>query len=139
RIMVGIGTFFIVLTLASCFWLWRGTLFDKRWVMWIYVGSVLLAVIANQIGWVAAEVGRQPWIVHPPIVRDAQGQPVLDDRGYIQYGKATVQRPDGTMYERIAGLRTDDGVSKAVKAEQVLASIILFLFIYILLGAVWIY
>jgi len=139
RIMVGIGTFFILLTLASCFWWWRGTLFEKRWLMWVYVGSVLLAVIANQLGWVAAEVGRQPWIVHPPVVRDAGGAPVLDAEGYIQYGTAEATLADGTVIERVAGLRTTDGVSKAVKAEQVLASIIMFLLIYLLLGAVWIY
>jgi len=139
RLMVGTGTFFIILTLASCYWWWRGTLFDKRWLMWVYVGSVLLAVIANQLGWVAAEVGRQPWIVHPPVVRDAAGEPVFDERGYVQYGKTQTTLADGTPIERVAGLRTDDGVSKAVKAEQVLASIVMFLLIYVLLGAVWLY
>jgi len=139
RIMVGIGTFFIVLTLASCFWMWRGTLFKKRWLMGVYVGSVLLAVAANQIGWIAAEVGRQPWIVHPKIVRDATGEPVLSDAGYLQYETTTAELPDGTSYERVAGLRTDDGVSKAVAAEQVAFSIVMFLFIYVLLGGVWLF
>lgn len=139
RVMVGAGTFFIALTLLSCFLLWRGTLFEHRWLMAIYVANVLLAVAANQLGWIAAEVGRQPWIVHPSIIRDELGVPILDADGYIQYERVAAQLPDGTSYERFAGLRTDDGVSKAVEAEQVAASIVMFLFIYLLLGAVWLF
>lgn len=139
RIMVGIGTFFILLTTTSCVLLWRGGLFERRWLMWLFVFSSLLAVIANQIGWVSAEVGRQPWIVHPSIVRDSAGEPILSEEGYIQYARSEVELPDGTAFRRVAGLRTDDGVSKAVKAEQVAASIVMFLIIYLLLGAVWLF
>jgi cytochrome d ubiquinol oxidase subunit I len=32
--------------------------------MWVFVFSVPLPYIANQVGWVAAEVGRQPWVVY---------------------------------------------------------------------------
>ena len=139
RVMIGSGVFFIVLTVTSCILLWRGILFEQRWLMRIFVGSVLLAVAANQLGWVAAEVGRQPWIVHPKIIRDTSGSPLLDSRGFIQYEKTSATLPDGSVYERFAGVRTDDGVSKAGAAEQVAASIVLFLFIYLLLGAVWIF
>jgi cytochrome d ubiquinol oxidase subunit I len=139
RLMVGVGTFFIGLTLYSWILWWRGVLFERRWLMWIYVGSVGLAVLANQVGWVAAEVGRQPWIVHPEIVRDDTGKIILDADGFVQYAETTATRPDGTSFRRVAGLRTDDGVSKAVEAEQVAASIAMFLLIYLLLGAVWLY
>ena len=37
RVMVGAGTFFIALTLLSCWLLWRGSLFEQRWLMWVYV------------------------------------------------------------------------------------------------------
>ena len=63
--MVGIGTFFIALTLFASFLRWRGTLFRNRWLMWVFVFSVVLAVAANELGWTSAEVGRQPWVVHP--------------------------------------------------------------------------
>lgn len=139
RLMVGAGTFFIALTLTSCILLLRGTLFQYRWIMWIYVFNVLLAVVANQVGWIAAEVGRQPWIVHPAVVRDDTGQPILDSEGFIQYEKVIVTMPDGSEISRYAGLRTDEGVSKAVAAEHVAASIVMFTFIYLLLGAVWLF
>ena len=139
RLMVGAGTFFIALTMYSCWLLWRGSLFTNRRLMWVYVLSVVLAVVANQVGWIAAEVGRQPWIVHPSIVRDSDGEPILDADGYIQYERIASTLPGGTVYERYAGLRTEDGVSKVVEAEQVAASIVMFLLIYLLLGAVWIF
>ena len=69
HVMIGLGTFFIALTLLASFLRWRGTLFETRWLLWVFVFAVLGAVAANQLGWVAAEVGRQPWIVHPPLVR----------------------------------------------------------------------
>lgn len=139
RLMVGIGSFFIALTVFSLWKLWRNQLFETRWLLWVFVIGVVPAVVANQAGWVAAEVGRQPWIVHPSIIRNDVGEPVLDSEGFIQYERTTATMPDGSEVSRYAGLRTEDGVSKAVKAEHVAASIVMFLFIYVLLGAVWIY
>ena len=64
HIMVGLGAYFIALTLYGLWCYRRGTLFGKRWLLWVFVFSVGLPFIANQLGWVAAEVGRQPWIVY---------------------------------------------------------------------------
>jgi len=64
HIMVWLGGYFIVLTLYALWCLWRKTLFQKRWLLRVFVFSVIGPFIANQIGWVAAEVGRQPWIVY---------------------------------------------------------------------------
>lgn len=61
--MVGAGTATILIAMLGCFFMWRKTLAEKRWLLWILVFSVLLPQIANQLGWFAAEVGRQPWIV----------------------------------------------------------------------------
>jgi cytochrome d ubiquinol oxidase subunit I len=64
HIMVGLGTYFVVLTLYALWCRIRGTLFQKRWLLWLFVFSVLGPFLANELGWVAAEVGRQPWIVY---------------------------------------------------------------------------
>ena len=61
--MVGIGFATFAIAVLGCFYLWRGTLAENRWLLWIFVFSVLGPEIANQMGWFAAEVGRQPWIV----------------------------------------------------------------------------
>lgn len=64
HLMVAIGLALIALTLYAS-WQWRkGKLFDNRWLLSIFVWSVLLPQIANQVGWFAAEMGRQPWVVY---------------------------------------------------------------------------
>jgi cytochrome d ubiquinol oxidase subunit I len=62
--MVGIGIALLVLSLLGAFCWFRGTLFRARWLLWIYVFAVALPQLANQLGWISAEVGRQPWIVY---------------------------------------------------------------------------
>lgn len=64
HLMVAIGFGLIGISLLGLFFWWRGTLFDKKWMLWIFVVSVLGPQIANQVGWITAEVGRQPWIVY---------------------------------------------------------------------------
>jgi cytochrome d ubiquinol oxidase subunit I len=100
--MVGLGGLFIALTALAMVWRWRGKLYETRWLLWVFVFAVPLPFVANQVGWVTAEVGRQPWVV---------------------YGH----------------LRTADALSKSVVAGQVLGSIIMFVVIYALLFAVWVF
>jgi len=64
HLMVAIGMMLILLSVFSTFGWWRGFLFEKRWLLWVLVFSVLLPQAANQLGWITAEVGRQPWIVY---------------------------------------------------------------------------
>ena len=64
HIMVAIGMFLIALTLLASFLWWRGKLFEHKWLLRIFVVAVLLPQIANQVGWFAAEMGRQPWVVY---------------------------------------------------------------------------
>jgi len=64
HVMVGLGMFFIAITLLALFLRWRKTLFEQRWLMWIFVLAIPLPFVANQVGWATAEVGRQPWIVY---------------------------------------------------------------------------
>jgi cytochrome bd ubiquinol oxidase subunit I len=64
HIMVGLGIYFIALTLYAL-WCWkRRTLFQKKWLLRIFVFSIIGPFAANELGWIAAEVGRQPWIVY---------------------------------------------------------------------------
>lgn len=118
HLMIGCGVFFVGVTVLASFFRWRGTLFEKRWLMWVFVFAVLGAYAANQAGWVAAEVGRQPFVVYPKVE----------------------QRSDG-MFDMTGGMRTADGISnrKVVVAEQVMASIVMFTLVYILLFAIWVF
>ena len=102
HLMVALGMFFIVLTLLAFIYLLKGKFFRQKWLLRIFVISVILPVFANQLGWVSAERGRQPWIVQDL-------------------------------------LRTSEGISKSVSADEILTSLILFIVVYILLFLVWIY
>lgn len=64
HIMVAIGMLMIGLTLFACLQWKRGKLFEMRWLMLVFAWAVLLPQIANQAGWFAAEMGRQPWVVY---------------------------------------------------------------------------
>jgi cytochrome d ubiquinol oxidase subunit I len=54
----------ILIASLGCFYWWCGTLFETRWLLRMLVFAVLGPQIANQLGWFAAEVGRQPWLVY---------------------------------------------------------------------------
>ena len=64
HIMIAIGMFLIALTFYASFLWWKGKLFETKWILWIFSFSVILPQIANQVGWFAAEMGRQPWVVY---------------------------------------------------------------------------
>jgi len=72
HIMVGLGFGMIILSALGFLYFWRGSLFEKRWLLCLLVVSVLGPQIANQAGWFAAEVGRQPWIVQG-LLRTSEG------------------------------------------------------------------
>lgn len=64
HLMITIGMILIGLTLLACFLWWKNKLFDYKWIMWLFSFAVILPQIANQVGWFAAEMGRQPWVVY---------------------------------------------------------------------------
>jgi cytochrome d ubiquinol oxidase subunit I len=64
HIMVGLGTIFITVALLAAFLLWRGSLFESRWMLWVLMISLPFPFIANTAGWITAELGRQPWLVY---------------------------------------------------------------------------
>jgi cytochrome d ubiquinol oxidase subunit I len=64
HIMIAIGMFMIGLTVYASWLSFKNKLFEKRWLMWVFVWAVLAPQIANQTGWFAAEMGRQPWVVY---------------------------------------------------------------------------
>jgi cytochrome bd ubiquinol oxidase subunit I len=72
HIMVGLGTIFIAIMLLGVFLLWRRRLFQSRWYLWILMLALPFPYLANEAGWVVAEVGRQPWLVYG-LFRTAQG------------------------------------------------------------------
>lgn len=84
HLMVAIGFTLIAISLLGVFFWWRGTLFKQKWLMWIFIFSVLLPQIANQVGWITAEVGRQPWIVYG-LLRTSEGLSKAVEAGQVWF------------------------------------------------------
>jgi cytochrome d ubiquinol oxidase subunit I len=63
HLMVILGFYFILVFVLALFFLYRGTLLEKKWFLWIALFSILLPYVAGELGWVLAETGRQPWII----------------------------------------------------------------------------
>jgi len=72
HVMAGLGTIFIAIMVLSALFLWRGTLYEQRWMLWILMLAVPFPFIANTAGWMTAELGRQPWLIHG-LMRTADG------------------------------------------------------------------
>lgn len=64
RLMVGLGTLFILLAGLAWWYTKKDTIADKTLFLKILMWTIPLPYIANQVGWIVAEVGRQPWIVY---------------------------------------------------------------------------
>jgi cytochrome d ubiquinol oxidase subunit I len=64
RLMVGLGFLFILLSFLSVILSRKGDMESKPFFLKIMFFSLILPYIGVQIGWIVAEVGRQPWIVY---------------------------------------------------------------------------
>jgi cytochrome d ubiquinol oxidase subunit I len=64
HLMVAIGFYFIGFGLLGGLLLLRKRLFDYKPFLWLSIVTVPLPFIANELGWIAAEIGRQPWVVY---------------------------------------------------------------------------
>jgi cytochrome d ubiquinol oxidase subunit I len=62
--MVVLGLYFIAITMYATYLLKKKRLFEKKWLLRLFTWSIPLPLAACQLGWMAAEVGRQPWIVY---------------------------------------------------------------------------
>jgi cytochrome d ubiquinol oxidase subunit I len=63
HLMVMLGFIFIMLFALAIHLLFKGTLDKNRWFLWIAFFSLPLPYVASELGWILAELGRQPWII----------------------------------------------------------------------------
>lgn len=63
HIMVALGMFFLALFVLAFYLQWKKKLENARWLQWVALFTIPLGYLASQLGWVVAEVGRQPWAI----------------------------------------------------------------------------
>jgi len=72
RLMVAIGTIFLLIMIWAGV-LWRkGKLFETRLFLRALVAIQPLGFLATELGWITTEMGRQPWLVYN-LFRTAEG------------------------------------------------------------------
>lgn len=64
HLMIWMWALMALTTLFAVIFLKRNALSKAKWTLRALVISVIFPQIANQVGWITAEVGRQPWIVY---------------------------------------------------------------------------
>jgi cytochrome d ubiquinol oxidase subunit I len=71
HVMIGLGTIFCAVSVLAALFLRRGRLYETPAMLWLLMLIMPFPYIANEAGWVATEVGRQPWIIYG-IMKTAQ-------------------------------------------------------------------
>jgi cytochrome d ubiquinol oxidase subunit I len=64
HLMVYLGFYFAFVVLLGWWLLKRGTLYTNKDFLWLLLLSIPLPFFANELGWMSAEIGRQPWLVY---------------------------------------------------------------------------
>jgi cytochrome d ubiquinol oxidase subunit I len=82
--MVILGGYFVLIMGFAAFKLWKGGLWSTKWLLKVLMWSIPLPLAACQLGWITAEVGRQPWIVYK-LLKTADAYSVTVTAGEIWF------------------------------------------------------
>ena len=61
--MVGLGTWFLVLFIISLYYSMTNEMHNKKWLLYVALFTIPMGYVAQEAGWIVAEVGRQPWAI----------------------------------------------------------------------------
>ena len=64
HLMITLGTLFILIMAYANFQHWRGQLDSDKWLLWVLMLAFPFPYLANTLGWMTAELGRQPWLIY---------------------------------------------------------------------------
>ena len=64
HLMITLGTIFILVMTYATFQNLRGKLQSSTWLLWVLMLAFPFPYIANTLGWMTAELGRQPWLLY---------------------------------------------------------------------------
>ncbi|MGD9346862.1 MAG: cytochrome ubiquinol oxidase subunit I [Candidatus Aminicenantes bacterium] len=84
HIMILLGTIFIGVSVVGTWLFVRKRIYETRWYLKLLLFLIPFPYIANETGWVAAEVGRQPWAVYK-VLRTADAISITVPAGNILF------------------------------------------------------
>lgn len=118
HLMVALWVAMMLVTLGGLWQLLRGKLDGdstfNRWYLRLAMFAAPVPIVANTLGWISAEVGRQPWVVYPVF-------------------------KNGELVDASLAMLTRNAVSRAVSAREIAVSLLVFGSIYLLLFFAWLF
>ncbi len=120
HLMITLGTIFIVLMALAGFQILRGRLESSRWLLWVLMLAFPFPYIANTLGWMTAELGRQPWLVYG-LFRTAEGYSRVVSSGdtvFTLIGFVGLYLVLGLLFVLLVGREIGRGPGDAPSTEQ---------------------
>jgi cytochrome bd ubiquinol oxidase subunit I len=114
HIMVAFWAVMMALTILGVVLFWKGKLAGNRLYQRAMLWAIPIPILGNTLGWMTAEIGRQPWVVYPVF-------------------------KDGVIVNNDIALLTKDGISQVVSAGEILFSLLLISAVYAVLFAAWVF
>src|SRR6516225_6588391 len=120
HLMITLGTIFIVLMAYAGFQNLRGRLESSRALLWVLMLAFPFPYLANTLGWMTAELGRQPWLVYG-LFRTSQGHSRVVSAGatvFTLIGFVGLYLVLGVLFLFLVGREIRRGPGDAPAAEE---------------------
>jgi cytochrome bd ubiquinol oxidase subunit I len=120
HLMITLGSIFILLMAYASFQNWRGQLASNTWRLWVLMLAFPFPYIANTIGWMTAELGRQPWLIYGLFhTRDGYSKVVSNgDTIFTLIGFVGLYFVLGLLFLFLVGREIGEGPDKEVAASR---------------------
>ena len=120
HLMITLGTLFILLMGFANFQNWRGRLESSTGLLWVLMLAFPFPYIANTLGWMTAELGRQPWLIYGLFhTRDGYSKVVSNgDTIFTLIGFLGLYFVLGLLFLFLVGREIGHGPDKEVAASR---------------------
>src|SRR5262249_34197433 len=120
HLMITLGTIFILLMGYAGIQNLRGRLESSRGLLWVLMLAFPFPYIANTLGWMTAELGRQPWLVYG-LFRTADGHSQVVSSGdtvFTLIGFVGLYQVLGLLFLFLVGREIGRGPGDVLPAGQ---------------------
>ncbi len=123
HLMITLGTIFIILMAFATLQNWRGRLESSTPLLWVLMLAFPFPYIANTLGWMTSELGRQPWLIHG-LFRTSDGYSKVVSNGdtvFTLIGFVGLYFVLGLVFLFLIGREISHGPNKAIVVRSRIA------------------
>jgi cytochrome bd ubiquinol oxidase subunit I len=120
HLMITLGSLFIILMAYASFQNWRGRLDSCTGLHWVLMLAFPFPYLANTLGWMTTELGRQPWLIYGLFrTRDGYSKVVSSgDTIFTLMGFTGLYFVLGLLFLYLVGRQISHGPDQKVDAKQ---------------------